>query len=179
MQSVLVVCILFQAICPGTADEKVKYDQDGGIISVLLKKISDLEERDLKFDKKLEEFIVLKERLDEAQRQLAHMQELEYKLQKAEKQIRMLVHGVDDNNTDYNVSKSGNMKVSHPNETRDNIDIGSSGPVWILREVSNIKSRQAEMGDKIEKLLFFRNRILTEVSLQSPLEPHHCILVPV
>ncbi|KAK3597953.1 hypothetical protein CHS0354_042300 [Potamilus streckersoni] len=36
------------------------------------------------------------------------MQELEYRLQKAEELIQMILDGVDDNNTDYNVTPSGN-----------------------------------------------------------------------
>ncbi|KAK3597962.1 hypothetical protein CHS0354_042312 [Potamilus streckersoni] len=69
----------------GAAAEKLNYEhQDGGIISVLLKKIRDLEERDREFDRKLEEIDVLKERLDEAQRRLTNMQELEYRLEKAQ-----------------------------------------------------------------------------------------------
>ncbi|KAL3886463.1 hypothetical protein ACJMK2_026448 [Sinanodonta woodiana] len=158
MQSLIIFYILFQAIYLGTADEKVKYDKDGGMFSVLLKKISDLEERDREFDTKLEEINVLKERLDEAQRRLRNMEELEDRLQKAEERIMMLLHGVDDNTIETNATKS-DTKVLHLNETHGNMGKGSSGHVWIRRAVSSIESRQAAMGDKIEELLSFKNRI--------------------
>ncbi|KAK3597964.1 hypothetical protein CHS0354_042314 [Potamilus streckersoni] len=146
----------------GAANEKLNYEhQDGGIISVLLKKIWDLEERDREFDRKLEEIDVLKERLDEAQRRLTNMQELEYRLEKAEERIRMLENRVDNNKE----NKSAAMKVVDTNGTHDTTDIGSSSRFSIRRAVSNMESRQTEMGDKIAELMYFKNRVQTALKL--------------
>ncbi|KAK3597958.1 hypothetical protein CHS0354_042307 [Potamilus streckersoni] len=81
----------------------------------VVQKIWDLEERDREFIKILEKIDVLKEGLDEAQRQLANMKELEYRLQKAEQTIRTLEKFVDSSNAHYTVNESHASRVYDTN----------------------------------------------------------------
>ncbi|KAL3886566.1 hypothetical protein ACJMK2_026551 [Sinanodonta woodiana] len=163
MQTLILAFTLVQTVvCLVAADEKINYDQqDGGIISVLLKKIRDLEERDREFDSRLKEIDVLKERLDEAQRRLLNMQELEHRLQKAEEQMQKLVNHVDNKQ----VNKSGTLKDVDTNGTHDPLYINSSSPFWIQRVVSSIESRQTVMDNKITELVSFKNHIQTALKL--------------
>ncbi|KAK3597950.1 hypothetical protein CHS0354_042297 [Potamilus streckersoni] len=105
-----------QTIYLGAADEKLNCDQDGGIYSALSKKILDLEECDREFDRKVQVIEVLKERLDLAQKRLQNMRELEYRLQKAEEQIRVLVNCLDNHNAGCKLNTSATIKVLDTNE---------------------------------------------------------------
>ncbi|KAL3886541.1 hypothetical protein ACJMK2_026526 [Sinanodonta woodiana] len=163
MKNLIFVFTLFQTVVYlSAADEKLTYDHlDSGIISVLLKKIRDLETRDREFDIKLKEIDVLKERLDEAQGRLLNMQELENRLQKAEAQIKILVNHV--GNT--KVNKSGTLNAIDTKGTNDTISINSSSPFWTRRAVSSIESRMAEMDEKIAELVFFKSRFQTALKV--------------
>ncbi|KAK3597960.1 hypothetical protein CHS0354_042309 [Potamilus streckersoni] len=159
MQSLIIFCTLFRAIYLGAANDKFNYGQDGGIISLLMKKIWDLEERDRSFDRKIAEIDVLRERLDEAQKQLLNMHELEQRLQKAEERIQMLIYGMDETNSDCNVNKSATVKVLDISETQANMEIGSSISYWIPYNGSGKDPRQTKMGDKITERVPFKDRI--------------------
>ncbi|KAK3597961.1 hypothetical protein CHS0354_042310 [Potamilus streckersoni] len=148
------------AIYLAAADQKLNYGHDDGIISELLKKIRDLEERDREFDRKLNEIGLLKEQTDEAQKRLANMHELEYRLQKAEELIRTLENRLDNNNVHCKVNESDTIKVNDTNRGH-NMDTAGTGSVPIRQAVSNIQSRQAKMDDKIAELVNFNNRIQT------------------
>ncbi|KAL3886571.1 hypothetical protein ACJMK2_026556 [Sinanodonta woodiana] len=168
IQTLILAFTLIQTvICLGTADEKLNYDRQGGeIISVLLNKIRDLEERDREFDSKLKEIDVLKERLDEAQRRLLNMQELEYRLQKAEEHIQILLNNVDNNK----LNKSTTINVVYTNGTQDTKSINSASTFWIQRAVTSIESRQTEMGNTIAELVSFKNRFQTALKVNDQKE---------
>ncbi|KAL3886568.1 hypothetical protein ACJMK2_026553 [Sinanodonta woodiana] len=163
MKSLIFVFTLVQTVVYIIAeDEKVNNGHpDSGLISVLLKKILDLEERDREVDNKLKQIDVLKERLDDAQRQLLNMKELEHRLQKAEEQIQVLVNNADNKN----VNKSAQLEAVDDNGTHDTIFINSSSPFWIRRAVTSIQSRQTEMADEIAELASFKNRIETALKV--------------
>ncbi|KAL3886569.1 hypothetical protein ACJMK2_026554 [Sinanodonta woodiana] len=159
MKSLIFVFTLVQAVVYlSAAVEKLNYDHlDSGIISVLLKKIRHLEERDREFDIKLKQIDVLRERLDKAQGRVLNMQDLEHRLQQAKEQMQVLVNHVNNKK----VIKSATLKVVDTNGTHDTISINSSSHIWFQRAVSNIESRQTEMGRTITELVSFKNRIQT------------------
>ncbi|KAK3597952.1 hypothetical protein CHS0354_042299 [Potamilus streckersoni] len=155
MQSLVLSCALFQAFCLITADHSLIYD---GIISVLLKKIWELEQRDLELYRKLDELDLIKERLDDAQSRLANMQELEYRLLKAEERIRILNNRWDNNDAGCRVNKSDTETLFDTKRTNDNIDIDSADSANLRRAVSKRKALQGEMSEKLATLKSFKIR---------------------